>query len=213
MNKVVIIAVFVVIVLAGGFLLSQQSTKPIPSLQPQFQQNQHGEPASQRQMGRHEQDAQESGGYGFRKAFYRKDGISLQHYWPGEESFSPEETEILILNESSSNVEVKAYDLEYSVEGKVYPHKSGTWEKFPTTTSWDRIEYINIKKPYYQGQPLGLTTGQKGKLHWHIQFGPSSLDGSQTVKVQLILLKDGKTIPIHEELTRSSGTVVSREDH
>lgn len=64
-------------------------------------------------------------------SFYSEDGLSLTHSWPGEGNFSNEETEVLLFNESGSSVEVKSFDLTYTVEGKNYPHKSGTWEKFP----------------------------------------------------------------------------------
>lgn len=152
-------------------------------------------------------------GAGVSKPFYSKDGLYLTHTWPGAQFFSNEETEILVFNESGSQVEVKSFDLTYSVEGKTYPHKSGTWEKFPRKDNHERIEYINISPQYYQGQPLALAPGQKGKLHWHIQFGSTPLDGKQTVKVKLTLLKDGQTINIDEQFTRNSGTVFSKEGH
>lgn len=145
--------------------------------------------------------------------FYSKDGLSLTHSWPGEGNFSNEETEILLFNESESSVEVKSFYLTYSVEGKTYPHKSGTWEKFPSKTSWERIEYLNISPQYYKNEPLILTSGQKGKLHWHIQFGTQPLDGKQTVTVKLTLLKDNQTINIDEQFNRDSGPVFSKEDH
>lgn len=206
MNKILIIVIVVVVVLAGGFFLFQQFTKSVPSFNPQFQQNQHGEAASK-------PSEQENGGYGFKRPFYRKDGISIQHYWPGEGNFSNEETEILLLNESSSNIEVKSFNLDYSVEGKTYPHKSGTWEKFSSKQSWDKIEYLNISPQYYKSEPLILEPGQKGKLHWHIQFGPNPLDGNQAVKVKLTLLKGSETITVDEQFNRDSGTVFSKENH
>lgn len=150
---------------------------------------------------------------GRNKPFYSKDGIYLVHSWPGDQHFSNEETEILVLNESGSNIEVRSFDLIYSVEGKTYPHKSGTWEKFPSRESWDRTEYLNIGKSYYQNQPLILSKGEKGKLHWHINFSPSPLDGKQTVKVKLSLLRDGQSIPIDQEFTRPSGPVFSKDEH
>lgn len=189
-------AVISIALFAGWKLLQKQ---PLAN-QPQTQQSQQGH-------------QEESGGYGTEKPFYSKDGISLQHYWPGEGSFSNEETEILLFNESSSSVQVKLFDLTYTVEGKAYPHKSGTWEKFATKTSWERIEYINISLQHYQGQPLTLARGEKGKLHWHINFGPQPLNGKQTVQVKLTLLTNGTSIPVTQTLTRDSGTVVNKEDH
>lgn len=150
---------------------------------------------------------------GRNKPFYTKDGIYLVHSWPGDKLFSNEETEILLLNESGSHVEVKSFDLSYSVEGKVYPHKSGTWEKYPSRNSWEQIEYLNTSKSYYQGQPLILDQNEKGKLHWHINFGPNPLDGKQTVKAKLTLSRDGQTININEEFNRDWGTVFTKEEH
>lgn len=156
-----------------------------------------------------QQDYKQSGS----NPFYFQDDLSLTHSWPGEGNFSNEETEILLFNESNSSIEVKSFDLDYSVEGKTYPHKSGTWEKFPSKTSWERIEYLNISPQYYKNEPLILTSGQKGKLHWHIQFGPNPLDGKQIVTVKLTLIKDDQTININEQFTRSSGTVFSKDEH
>lgn len=147
------------------------------------------------------------------KSFYSKGGLSLNHTWPGEEHFSNEETEILIFNESDTKVEVKSFDLTYEVESKIYPQKSGTWEKFPSTSSWDRMEYINISKQHYQNQPLNLAQGEKGKLHWHINFGPQPLSGKQTVTIKITLLKNGQTINIDEQFTRDSGEVFSKDEH
>ena len=190
-GTVIIIALFV-----GWNLIQKQSSVN----QPQPLQSQQGH-------------QEESGGYGMEKSFYSKDGIYLQHYWPGEGNFSNEETEILLFNESDLSLEVKSFDLVYSVEGKAYSLKSGTWEKFANKQSWDRIEYLNISPQYYKGEPLVLTAGQKGKLHWHIQFGSQPLDGKQIAHVKLILQKGSETITIDEQFKRDSGTVVSKEGH
>ena len=160
-----------------------------------------------------QENQQESTGFGSKTPFYNKNGIYLTHSWPGEGNFSDEETEILVFNESSSNLEVKSFDLAYTVENKIYPHKSGTWEKFPSRESWDRIEYINIAPQYYKNELLSLTPGQKGKLHWHIQFGSQPLDGKQTIQLKLTLLKGNETITIDEQFHRDSSTVVSRDEH
>ena len=196
MIKYVVFGVVIIALFAGWNLLQKQSLVN----KPQLQQNQQGY-------------QEESGRYGMKQPFYNKDGISLQHYWPGDGSFSNEETEILLFNDSNSNLQVKSFDLTYSVEDKTYPQKSGTWEKFPSKTSWDRIEYINISSQYYKGELLSLTPGQKGKLHWHMQFGPNPLDGKQIVKIQLTLLKNGQTINIDEQFNRGSGTVMSKGNH
>lgn len=152
-------------------------------------------------------------GAGVAKPFYSNDGLYLTHTWPGAQFFSNEETEILLFNESESSTEVKSFELSYTVDDKTYPHKSGTWEKFPRKDNHERIEYLNIGANYYKGEKLLLTPGQKGKLHWHIQFGSQPLDGKQTITVKLTLQKDGQTINIDEQFNRDSGTVFSKDEH
>lgn len=195
--KIFILVFVVVVLLVGGILLVKSKKQ---------------ESYTESQNQNYSQDNSYQG-YGLRAPFYSNDGISLQHYWPGDENFSNEETEILLFNESSSNLEVKSFDLSYLVEGKTYPHKSATWEKFANKQSWDRIEYLNISQNYYKGESLLLAPGQKGKLHWHIQFGERPLSGKQIVTINLILQKDGRSIPITKTQERSSGTVVSSSDH
>lgn len=185
------VAVLILVILGLRFFSKQSPLSQLP-FSPQYESN--GDPR-------------------LKNVFYDKEGILLSHSWPGDEHFSNEETEIILMNDSSSTIEVKSFDLTYVVEGKAYPHKSGTWEKFPSKQSWDKIEYLNVAAQYYKGEPLILTAGQKGKLHWHIEFGPKPLDGKQTVTVKLLLLKDGQTINIDEQLTRDSGVVFSKEDH
>ena len=158
-------------------------------------------------------DQQGSGDFRPKAPFYNKGGISLEHTWPGEGNFSKEETEVLLFNESGSSIEVKSFDLVYLVEERSYPQKSGTWEKFPSKQSWDKIEYLNISPQYYKNEPLILEPGQKGKLHWHMNFGSQPLDGKQTVHLKLTLLKGNETIAIDEQFKRDSGTVVNKEGH
>lgn len=193
MIKVIVLAIVLLAVIGGGALLRNKGQNQAPQIQIGTQESQ--------------------GGYGFKKPFYEKDGLSLQHYWPGEGSFSNEETEILLFNDTSSELQVKSLTIDYQVEGRSYSQKSGTWEKFPSKQSWDKIEYLNISPRYYKSESLILTPGQKGKLHWHINFGPNPLDGQQTIIVKLTLLKGNETITIDEQFNRASGVVVSKEDH
>ena len=46
---------------------------------------------------------------------------------------------------------------------------SGTWEKFPSRYSWDRIEYISIPPSPYQGEALLVYPGEKAKIYWHLE--------------------------------------------
>lgn len=211
-SQIVVVALVVVIAVVGGAVLLRGKSS-FPANINQDQDRGHQQPFdNQYQQNQNQQQDNSYQGYGFKRPFYSKDGISLQHYWPGDASFSNEETEILLLNESSSNVEVTSFDLVYTVEGRTYPHKSGTWEKFPSLQSWDKIEYLNISPRYYKGEQLLLTPGQKGKLHWHIQFDPNLLDGKQTVMINLALMRDNKSMQIQETLSRPSGIVFSKEE-
>lgn len=205
MIRIIVLAIVLLAVIGGGALLINQGRNQDRHTQGQSRQNQ----TPQIQI-----STQESyGGYGFKKPFYEKDGVSLQHYWPGEGSFSNEETEILLFNDTSSQLQVKSLIIDYQVEGRSYLQKSGTWEKFPSKQSWDKIEYLNISPQYYKSEPLILTPGQKGKLHWHINFGSNRLDGKQTVTVKITLLKGNETITVDEEFNRDSGTVMSKDNH
>lgn len=199
---ILVVVVIIVLGLVGFFFLNKQGTSlPIPAghqEQPQQSKDNNNQPQE---------------GYGFKQPFYQKNGISLQHYWPGEGSFSAEETEILVVNESDASVAIKSFEMTYFIEGKPYSQKSGTWERFPTKASWDKIEYINISPQYYKNEPLILESGQKGKLHWHINFGPQQLNGKQTVKIILMLLKGSERLTIDEEFNRDSGAVFSKDNH
>lgn len=202
------IIIVTVVVLAVFFVVSGLISGPPPGFK-----DEHQTESPIRQKNNNQDDSSPDLGAGVNKPFYSQSGLYLTHSWPSEGNFSAEETEILLFNESDSNVEVKSFNLEYQVKGKTYHHKSGTWEKFPSKSSWERAEYLNISPKYYTGQPLDLARGEKGKLHWHINFGSNPLDGKQTVKVKLTLIKSGQTISIDEEFNRDSGTVFSKEDH
>ncbi len=204
----IIIGIVILVVLFFGFQFISGGPRHQPSGNPvtNIPQTNH---KSQNTF----QTQHESAQFDNKKPFYNQNSITLTHTWPGEKNFSNEETEVLIFNESNSKVEVKSFDLEYMVEGKTYPQKSGTWEKFPSKESWERMEYANISKQYYKGESLILEPNQKGKLHWHIQFGSQPLDGKQIVKFNLTLLKDGQTINIDEEFNRPSGQVFSKSEH
>ncbi len=199
----------VVLVIVVGFIGVKSLIRTTPSSSSNPTLNQ----PSQQQENQITNQQNPYNAYGFKTPFYENSEITLQHYWPTEGGFSAEETEILLFNKSNSPIEVKSFNIDYQVEGKSYPQKSGTWEKFPSFDSWERMEYLNISPQYYKGEKLLLSPGQKGKLHWHMQFGSQPLDGRQTVAVKLTLMKDGQIINIDEVFSRDSGTVFSSEGH
>lgn len=211
-NILIVLGVLVVTSILIIIVLNNQQLKEKSFNIPSSVFNNHSQ-ISQVQPRTKDHEESQQGGYGFKKPFYDQNRLSLQQYWPGEGSFSNEETEILLFNDSNSTIQIKSYEIEYIVEGKNYPQKSGTWEKFPSRQSWDKIEYLNISPQYYKSEPLLLTSGQKAKLHWHIAFGQQAITGRQTVTLKLTLLQDGQTFNIEKEFNRESGTVFSKDNH
>ena len=116
---------------------------------------------------------------------HRQDGVTFEHYFPNTGSLKSDESEILIYNERNIAVQVVSSDMKFILGGKTYEQYSGTWEKFPSKQSWERMEQVNIKPLYYQGQPLILEPGQKGKLHWHYQFGGDISGKEQAVEINV----------------------------
>lgn len=190
----IIIVVFVGIVLLGGGAIFVRNQQPSP-IQPNRQQGQN-----QYQQNQYQQDNQYQG-YGFKRPFYSKDGVSFQHYWPGDGSFSNEETEVLVINESTARVQITSFDMSYTIRAQGYSQKSGTWEKFPSKQSWDRIEYLNISPQYYKGEPLILEVGQKGKLHWHLNlFQPPPQRATHAIDIKLSYTVGGVAQSLDQEL-------------
>ena len=116
---------------------------------------------------------------------YQKDGLTFEHYFPNTGSLKSDESEILIYNGKNTAVQIISSDMKFIADGKNYEQYSGTWEKFPSIQSWEKIEYVNIHPRYYQGQPLILELGQKGKLHWHYQFGEAISGKEQAVDIEI----------------------------
>lgn len=116
---------------------------------------------------------------------YQQEGLTFEHYFPYTGSLKGDESEILVYNQGTMPIQITSSDMKFIVEGRTYEQYSGTWEKFPSKQSWERIDYINIKPPYYQGQPLILEPGQKGKLHWHYQFAEDIRGKEQAVEIDI----------------------------
>lgn len=126
--------------------------------------------------------------YGDRNPFYQKDGVSFEYYWPVDPiapGLSAEETEILVHNESGKAVEISFVEIEFNLNGKNYIAPPGSWEKFVSRLSWNRIEYRIFPRGAVN-PPFALSSGQKGKLHYHFSFSenPTS-DKPQSVKVKI----------------------------
>lgn len=136
---------------------------------------------------------------------YQQDGVTLEHYFPNTGSLKSDESEILVYNRGNVTVQITSSDMKFIVEGRTYEQYSGTWEKFPSQQSWEKIDYVNIKPPYYQGQPLVLEPGQKGKLHWHYQFESDIRGKEQAVDIEITFTSGGKSITIEKIVTREGG--------
>ncbi len=138
------------------------------------------------------------------KVFFEKGNIQFEHYWPNSGSLGSDESEILVYNEGNVSVQIVSTDMKFIAGGKTYTQYSGTWEKFPSRASWDRIEYTNIQPNYYKGEPLIIQPGQKGKIHYHYQFGGDISQQQQAVKINIVYNHGGKEESIDMELKRTN---------
>lgn len=165
---------------------SEQIQEPIKSIeQPKtIQQIPHPEPITPTPTAQIEQHPIESKS-GTTPVFFEKDGVKFEHYWPNSGSLGSDESEILVYNEGKQPVQITATDMIFLVDSKEYNQYSGTWEKFPSRASWDRIEYVNIHTNYYKGEPLILQPNQKGKIHYHYQFEGDIAQQQQAVKIKI----------------------------
>ena len=137
--------------------------------------------------------------------FYQQNGLTLEFYWPLSDlsNLSADETEILAYNETGEVIEFKAPKMTFTENGIPRAQFSGTWEKFPSRFSWDRIEYISIPPSPYQGEPLLVYPGEKAKIHWHLE-GIASTDTNQSVSLTLTVETGARTETITQTLVRDS---------
>ncbi len=140
------------------------------------------------------------------RIFFEKYNVQFEHYWPNSGSLGSDESEILVYNERSQPVQIISTDMAFVADGILYNQYSGTWEKFPSRTSWDRIEYVNIKPNYYKGEPLILQPNQKGKIHYHYQFNGDIMQQQQSVKITIAFKYGEKLENIDMELKRTEYT-------
>ena len=132
--------------------------------------------------------------------FYERNGLTLEYYWPLDDlgNLSADETEILAYNESDEAIEFKSPNMSFEENGSPRSQTSGTWEKFPSRYSWDRIEYISIPPSAYRGDALLVHPGEKAKIHWHLER-VASKDTDQSVALDLTI----KTGEITEIITQT----------
>jgi len=136
--------------------------------------------------------------------FYQQNGLTLEYHWPIDEfnSLSAEETQILAYNESDEVIEFIMPQISFTENGSPRAITSGTWEKFPSRYSWDRIEQIFLLSSY-QGEPLIVQPGEKAKIHWHLER-ITSTDTNQSVALDLTVTTGARTETITLTLVRNS---------
>ena len=135
--------------------------------------------------------------------FFEQDGVQFEHYWPNSGSLGSDESEVLVYNDRNGAVQIISTDMIFIAGDRQYTQYSGTWEKFPSRTSWDRIEYINIHPNYYKDEPLILQPNQKGKIHYHYQFNEDISQKQQAVKIKIAYKYGEKSENIDTELKRT----------
>ena len=137
--------------------------------------------------------------------FYQQDGLTLEYHWPLDDLnyLSAEETQILAYNESDEAIEFIMPQMSFTENGSPRAITSGTWEKFPSRHSWDRIEQIFIPPSSYQGEPLLVQPGEKAKIHWHLER-ITSTDTNQSVALDLTVTTGARTETITLTLVRHS---------
>ena len=136
--------------------------------------------------------------------FYQQNGLTLEYHWPLDDlnHLSAEETQILAYNESDEAIEFIMPQMSFTENGSPRAITSGTWEKFPSRYSWDRIEQIFLLSSY-QGEPLIVQPGEKAKIHWHLER-ITSTDTNQSVALDLTVTTGARTETITLTLVRHS---------
>ena len=134
--------------------------------------------------------------------FYQQNGLTLEYHWPIDKLnfLSAEETQIMAYNESDEAIEFIMPQMSFTENGSPRALTSGTWEKFPSRNSWDRIEQIFLLHSY-QGEPLFVQPGEKAKIHWHLEH-ITSTDTNQSVALDLTVTTGARTETITLTLVR-----------
>lgn len=152
-----------------------------------------------------ESNSQQKEIYGDRIPFYQKDRVSFEYYWPADpiaSGLSAEETEILVHNESGKAVEISFVEVDFNLNGKNYVSPPGSWEKYPSRLSWNRIEYRIFPRGAINPS-FTLSANQKGKLHYHFSFSESPTpDKPQSVKIKIYFSVGGTSFVLDQTVER-----------
>lgn len=149
-------------------------------------------------------------------AIFHQDGkVVFEHYWPLDplaQHLKDDESEMVVYNDGDVNLQITSTDMKFLLDGKSYSQYSGTWEKFSSRTSWERIEYINIDPSHYKNEPLILQPGQKAKIHYHYKFDTEIADKKQAVQINLKYKLNGVEKNIDRKLERARELYYSEEN-
>lgn len=152
--------------------------------------------------------------------FFESDGVTFEHFWPLDaraQHLKTDESEIAVHNRGSQTVTFSSVGMDYFIGGSQVAHHSGTWEKFPSDVSWEKLEYINISPQHYQGEMLALGPGQKGKIHYHYQVKQGqSQNPDQKVRLDLVFTIGSSPQRLDQELIRKEPAreaTASEESH
>lgn len=140
-------------------------------------------------------------------ATFHQDGkVIFEHYWPLDPlapHLKADESEMVVYNDGDVNLQITSTDMKFLLDGKSYSQYSGTWEKFSSRTSWERIEYVNIDPSHYKNEPLILQPGQKAKIHYHYKFETDIADKKHAVQINLKYRLNGIEKNIDRKLERT----------
>lgn len=139
-----------------------------------------------------------------KEIIFDRDGVEISFLWLEATGFmSNEESEIQVLNNSRSTVEIRNPMLKYITSGKTYDPPSEGWESYATPMSREYIDRVII----YDSVPdssLILKPGQFGKFHYHFLFDDQwAQSANQTAQISLELLIGSKTHNVNKSLERT----------
>lgn len=153
--------------------------------------------------------------YGDRTPFYDKDGSLIEYYWPSDPiapGLSGKETEMLLYNEGTVPFEIMRVSFLFINDGIAASIYSGTWEKFLSRQSWNRVEYMDIGAKEYTKAGLILNPGEKGKLHYHLTYANAFLAKNQSAHVVLTIKRSGAVETINQTLVRKDAPATFSAD-
>lgn len=112
-------------------------------------------------------------------------GVEVYFFWPADPiapHLSADEAEFILVNTNETAATLRDPVVTFAAGSLVVDVYSGTWEAFPSRSSWERSSYVNIGQGQYRGT-LALAPGEKGKLHYHLTGSPTMVRLTATLAV------------------------------